>query len=95
MLAHLEMREAKIWVQTDAPAIVRIAYAAKGAEGDWAWSTPVETDAASGHTAVATLDLVEPGLSYIYRVELNGELVTNPATFNAPDNYYDRARIAL
>ncbi|MBC8189995.1 MAG: alkaline phosphatase D family protein [Puniceicoccaceae bacterium] len=91
MLAHLEMREAKIWVQTDAPAIVRIAYAAKGAEGDWAWSTPVETDAASGHTAVATLDLVEPGLSYIYRVELNGELVTNPATFNAPDNYYDRA----
>ena len=27
MIAHLDMREAKIWIQADAPSLVRIAYA--------------------------------------------------------------------
>lgn len=98
MLAHLDMREAKIWVQTDAPAVVRIAYTPLGADNNSSssssaplWSTPVETDALKGHIAVATLDQVEPGQSYSYRVELNGELVTSPATFTSPANYLDRA----
>ena len=91
MLAHVEMREAKVWVQADAPALVRVAYAAEGAGDDTHWSTPVETSADRGHTAVATLDQVEPGQRYSYRVELNGELVTSPATFATPDNYFDRS----
>lgn len=90
MIAHVEMREAKIWVQTDAPSIVRVAYAASGDNEALTWSTPVETDAAHSHTAVATLDQVEPGQSYSYRIELNGELVTSPATFVIPANYHDR-----
>lgn len=91
MLAHLEMREARVWVQTDAPALVRVAYAPEGADDGPRWSTPVETEAGSGHTAVATLDQVEPGQSYSYRVELDGELVTRPARFTTPDNFFDRA----
>ena len=27
MIAHLEMREAKSWIQTDEPTLVRVAYA--------------------------------------------------------------------
>ncbi len=91
MLAHLEMREAKVWVQADSPSIVRIAYAPNGSDKALIWSTPVETDALNGHTAVAILDEIEPGQNYNYRVELNGELVTSPATFTSPANYYDRA----
>ncbi len=90
MLTHLEMREAKVWVQTDSPSAVRIAYAANGDNDALNWTTPVETDAANAHTAVATLDQIEPGLTYSYRVELNGELVTSPATFTAPANYHGR-----
>lgn len=90
MLSHLEMREAQVWVQTDAPAVVRIAYATKEASTSPIWSPPVETDTANGHTAVATLDQVEPGQTYSYRVELNGELVTSPAEFTSPANYHDR-----
>ncbi|MFT5837054.1 MAG: alkaline phosphatase D [Candidatus Azotimanducaceae bacterium] len=90
MLAHLEMREAKVWVQTDTPSIVRIAYAPNGNEDALFWSTPVETDTANGHTAVATLDQIEPALTYSYRVELNGELITSPATFTSPAYYHGR-----
>lgn len=90
MLSHLDMREARVWVQADTPSLVRIAYAADGNNHALAWSTPVETDAANGHTAVATLDQIEPGETYSYRVELNGELVTSPATFTSPANYRDR-----
>jgi alkaline phosphatase D len=89
MLAHVEMREAKIWVQTDAPSLVRVAYTPEG--GARLMSTPVETDAGRGHTAVITLDQVEPGQRYSYQIELNGELVTTPASFTTPDNYFDRA----
>jgi len=90
MLSHLEMREAKVWVQTDTPSLVRVAYATEGNNDTVIWSTPVETDADNGHTAVVTLDQIEPGQTYSYRVELNGELVTSPATLTSPANYYDR-----
>lgn len=90
MIAHLDMREAKVWVQTDAPSLVRIAYAPEGVSNSLNWTSPVETDGSKAHTAVATLDLVEPGQTYSYRVEVNGELVTSPATFTSPANYHGR-----
>ena len=90
MLSQLEMREAKVWVQADAPSILRIAYTADGASNQVTWSTPVETDAANAHTAVVTLDQIEPGQSYSYRVELNGDLITSPANFTSPAHYHGR-----
>ena len=90
MLAHLEMREAKIWIQTEDPSLVRVAYSVAGNEANTVWSTPVETDPFNGHTATVTLDQIEPGLRYSYRVELNGTLATETATFTSPENYYDK-----
>ena len=90
MIAHLDMREAKIWIQADAPSLVRIAYADADDPGALHWTTPVETDSSNAHTASVTLDKVEPGLSYSYRVELNGEIVTSPARFTSPTNYHGR-----
>lgn len=91
MLAHLEMREAKVWVQTDAPSLVRVAYAPEGNNNAIIWSNPAETDSSNANTSVVTLDQVEPGTSYSYRIELNGELVTEAAKFTTPANYFDRS----
>jgi len=91
MLAHLEMREAKIWLQAKEPSLVRIAYSVVGREASTAWSTTVETDSNKGHTAVVTLDQIEPGLQYSYQVETNGVLATESASFTAPENYHDKA----
>ena len=91
MIAHLDMREAKIWIQTDAPSLVRIAYANVDDPTSLHWTTTVETDSSKAHTASVTLDKVEPGLSYSYRVELNGKIVTNPARFTSPTNYHGRS----
>ena len=90
MVSHVDMREAKIWIQTDAPSLVRIAYSAAGDPDSLYWTTPVETNGSQAYTAVVTLDKVEPGLGYSYRVELNGEIVTSPASFTSPANYHDR-----
>ena len=30
MISHIDMREAKIWIQVDAPSLVRIAYSVAG-----------------------------------------------------------------
>ncbi len=91
MIAHLEMREAKIWVQAKSPSIIRVAYSSEENATPLTWSDPIETDAEKSHTAVVTLDKIEPGQSYSYRVEINGEIVSAPATFKSPSNYYDRA----
>ena len=91
MIAHLEMREAKIWLQSTSPSIARVAYTAKGDDSPPTWSDPIQTDGNNGHTAVVTLDKIEPDQSYSYRVEINGEIVSTLATFHSPSNYKERA----
>ena len=90
MISHIDMREAKIWIQVDAPSLVRIAYSVADDSDSLHWTPPVETNNSQANTAVLTLDKVEPGLSYSYRVELNGEIVTSPAKFTSPANYHGR-----
>lgn len=90
MLAHLDMREAKIWVQTRAPSIVRIHYADVANERQSYQTIPVETKSHLGHTAVLTLDQVEPGIRYRYFVEVNGERMEAEASFSTLDNYFER-----
>lgn len=90
MLGHVDMREATIWVQTDTPSLVRVAYSEAGNEAKPLWSLPVETDNTLGNTASIRLEEVEAGKRYNYRVEVNGELVTNAASFKTPEFYHDR-----
>ena len=80
----------QIWIQVDAPSLVRIAYSLADDTDSLHWTSPVETNNSQANTAVLTLDKVEPGLSYNYRVELNGEIVTRPAKFTSPANYHGR-----
>lgn len=88
MLAHLEMREAKIWVRTDGPSSVRVVYTPDAPNSEPIWSIPVETDSANANTALITLDRIEPGIRYNYRIELDGKLVTAATGFTSPENYF-------
>ncbi|MGJ8639344.1 MAG: alkaline phosphatase D family protein [Opitutaceae bacterium] len=89
MLGHVEMREATIWVQTDSPSIVRVQYSEIDGQGA-KWSLPTETTSNLGNTATITLDQVEAGKTYSYRIELNGELSAKSSTFKTPTFYLDR-----
>lgn len=90
MLAHLDLREARVWVQAEAPSIVRVHYAPAANPSEGQWTAPVETDSQAANTAVLTLDKVEPGTRYRYYVELNGERVGREAGFATLENYYER-----
>jgi alkaline phosphatase D len=90
MLGPIDMREAKVWVQTDAPSKVRVAYAEQDQANALRWSHSIETNAADNYTATLTLNAVEPGKKYHYRIELDGKLSEAQNTFNTPAHYLNR-----
>jgi len=90
MLAGLEMREAQIWVQSDAPSIVRVAYEEANAPGNQCWSDPVETAPELANTATVILRRIEPGKTYNYQIELNGERLPTSYSLTSPAFYHGR-----
>ncbi|MFU8848308.1 MAG: alkaline phosphatase D family protein [Opitutales bacterium] len=90
MLTGAEMREARIWVQTDQPALIRIAYNPSEGGGGQKWSLPVETEPSLANTATTTLTEIEPGKTYSYRIEVNGQLQAASYQFTSPAFYHDR-----
>ena len=89
MLGHVGMREVKVWVQTLSPATVRVAYT-QSSSNTPNWSIPTQTKASEANTATITLDSVEPGLTYSYQIEVDGNLVTNKHSFTTPAFYHGR-----
>ncbi|PXA03616.1 hypothetical protein DDZ13_11590 [Coraliomargarita sinensis] len=90
MLTGVDMREARIWVQAEAPSVVRIAYAELNDKENPTWSPSIETDSGLANTAVVTLSQIEPGKTYHYKVELNGELLAPSYEFKSPAFYHGR-----
>lgn len=89
MLTHVEMREARIWVQTDSEAQLTIRY--RNLEsGEEFTSASVEANPELGNTALLTLNAVEPGRRYSYQVLQDGTAVGDAAEFTSPTNYFDR-----
>lgn len=91
MIAHLEMREAQIWVQADSPAVVRIAYATNASFESPNWSPSVIADPGLAYTATVPLREIEPGQTYHYKVELDGALQASAHQFQSPAFYQDRS----
>ncbi|MFT4900853.1 MAG: alkaline phosphatase D [Lentimonas sp.] len=89
MLAQVEMREATIWVQTDAPAEVRIKYQISDAANNPYWSQSVQTRSDLANCAQLTLDQIEAGTSYNYRVEVAGVLTSRGGSFTSPSFFKD------
>ncbi len=82
MLADVTMREASVWVQTSAPAVVSVALQPLAAAGQPA--LPADTSAGVVTTAdgVATVRLagLTPGVRYQYRVLIDGQPVPTATT---------------
>ena len=83
MLGYVEMREALVWVQTKTFADVQVEYWEAG-KPDQKWRTDVvQTYKSSAFTAKCIASPLEPGITYEYRVEINGDSVhlTYPTNF--------------
>lgn len=89
MLAHVDMREATVWVQLDSPAEVTITYGENGKSANSYRTTPVATNPTS-NIAILKLDQVEPGKTYSYSIQQDGQTVSQPYTFRTPQLYKDR-----
>ena len=78
MLGYADLTEASIWVQTKAPAEVRVRYWPQGREGEGRTSPPVSATDASHRTALVVLSGLEPGTRYRYEVLANGAAARLP-----------------
>lgn len=72
MVGHVDMREARLWVQTQRAADVYAEYA-DSANPRKRWRTAtVRTHAGMGYTATLVCDSVEPGRTYTYSIVVDG-----------------------
>lgn len=86
MVGYSEMKEVMLWVQTTQGAEVEIEYWAKENPRTLFSTDKVQTQKATGFTAHLLADAVEPGISYEYRVLVNGKEAkrTYPLSFKTP-----------
>lgn len=70
MLGPVAMREAKIWLQTEKPAKVKIGW--KESAGSMWHYREQNTEDAAFNIATFTLAMLEPGKSYEYEILING-----------------------
>ena len=77
MLGYNTMREVQIWVQTTEAATTEIEYWQKGKPDSVLTSGPYETDRSRAFAQHLTL-ITEPGVTYEYRLLLNGKEVIRP-----------------
>lgn len=76
MPGHSTMRQVKVWLQTDEPAVVQIRYRSEE-DGSWQTSASEATDSERANTAILLATGLEPGLSYEYEV-LVDEAIHSP-----------------
>jgi len=75
MLGYVEMKEALVWVQTKSFATVQVEYWEQG-KTEQKWRTDlVQTYKNSAFTAKCIVENLEPGRTYEYRVEINGDSI--------------------
>jgi len=78
MLGYADMFEVLLWVQTKGVADVRIDYWDLAKTDHTYSTTTIRTDSENAFTAKLIADQVQPGISYGYRLLLNGAAVTLP-----------------
>ncbi len=75
LVGYSEMMEVMLWVQTNAPASVKINYFEKGTTTPAWWTNDVHTEKATAFTAKLIADQVVPGKIYEYKLYINGKEV--------------------
>ncbi|MGI9159881.1 MAG: alkaline phosphatase D family protein [Saprospiraceae bacterium] len=78
MVGYVDMKEARLWAQTNAPAAVDFDYWDIENPNQKFRTAAVQTQAADGFTAHCVADQVEPGRRYEYRLRINGQETPRP-----------------
>ena len=102
MIGYASMAEVLIWVQTDTPAEVRVAYWPKDDPAEVRHTDPLRTEKRTAHVAKCIADEVSAGTTYAYAVYIDGIEVQPrfregyregpvPLAFSTPPNWRFRA----
>ncbi len=78
MLGHTDMREARIWLQTEKAASVTLEYKKQGNTNLWQKTETLKSRPSEAHCLTFTIALLEPGTTYEYRVLADGKAVARP-----------------
>lgn len=78
MLGHIELRSAKIWVQTEKEALVRLEIKKHLSNTSWKWVKTEKTNANTANCVTFTIHDLEPGTTYSYRLKVGGKEVSKP-----------------
>ncbi len=78
MLGHIELRSAKIWVQTEKEALVRLEIKKQHSKGSWTWAGTQKSGAESAYCLSFDISQLEPGTTYVYRLKVGGKEVSRP-----------------
>jgi alkaline phosphatase D len=78
MVGYVDMKEARLWAQTNAPAMVEFDYWDIEKPKEKFRTAVVRTEAENGYTAHCIANRLEPGRSYEYRLRINGHEVPRP-----------------
>lgn len=100
MLGAVEMSEAKIWLQSDAPARFRLRYWPAAEPAKASWSEAQSSEAGHEYALNLVLTRLLPGTRYRYRVERDGQLLEPEYGFTTQRDWLRREpapdlRIAL
>lgn len=79
MLGALEIREARIWVQSRQPARLRLQYWLSSKPQQSFWTAAIDTSPEQELAHTFLLERLQAGSEYQYRIELNGQL--QPGTY--------------
>jgi alkaline phosphatase D len=72
MIGHVDLQEARIWLQTTEPATVQMTYRRQDGSGATYSTAPMQTTWETACTATLVADSVRPGTTYTYTVAVNG-----------------------
>ncbi|MBL7997251.1 MAG: alkaline phosphatase family protein [Candidatus Kapabacteria bacterium] len=94
MVGAVQMREAKLWAQTTAPARVHFMYYDSATPARRYTTDTVRTEKLAGFTATCIADSVLPGRTYFYELHINGKRVQRPypMRFRTPANWLYRTQ---
>ncbi len=78
MLGHIDLRSAKIWVQTEKEALVRLEIKKHLSSEPWQWVKTKKSHADNALCVTFDIGQLEPGTSYTYRLKVGGKEVARP-----------------
>lgn len=78
MLGHIELRSAKIWVQTEKEVFVSLEIKKYPSKASWSRVATQKSQAASAYCITFEVPQLEPGTTYSYRIMVGGKEVSRP-----------------